>query len=87
MVGQSEPKYPDIEVDLSEAAGNTISVMSQMRIALRAAKVPASEVSAFFDEAMSQGYGRLLETCARWVRVKAMPADQDEALEAHELAA
>jgi len=69
MLSKIEPKYPEIEADLSSAGGNAVAVMSQVRIALRAAKVPASEVSAFFDEALSQEFGPLIETCRRWVRV------------------
>jgi len=91
MLAQVEPKYPSIELDLSEAAGNPVAVMSLMRMALRAGKVPASEVSAFFDEALSQDFAQLLETCGRWVRVKPLPVDEVEAegfaLEAHDLAA
>lgn len=93
MPAQVETKYPLIEVDLSEAAGNVVAVMSQMRMALRAGSVPAAEISAFFDEALSQGYKALLGTCARWVRVKPMlivveaGAAEDEIVEAGDLAA
>ena len=69
MLAKVEPRHPEVEVDLAEADDNPFAVMALMRIAMRAAKVPAAEISEFFDEAFSQDIDQLLETCQRWVHV------------------
>lgn len=61
------PKYPNIEVRLSGQDGNSWSIISRVRDALRRAGVPG--VHEFTDEAIAGDYDDLLATVMRWVRV------------------
>jgi hypothetical protein len=63
------PKYPKIKVQLSGVNGNAFVILGTVRYALRAAKLPEAEVTAFVDEAKSKDYDHLLQTCMRWVSV------------------
>lgn len=62
-------KYPNIRVRLSGKDGNAFAILGNVRRAMEKAKVPAKEVSEFFDEATSGDYDHLLYTCGRWVSV------------------
>jgi hypothetical protein len=62
-------KYPEITVELSGEDGNAFAVMGAVRKAMRRAGVPAEEIGAFCDEAMSGDYDHLLQTCMAWVEV------------------
>jgi len=64
-----EPKYPNIEVKLTETDGNAFAIVGAVRNALRSGGVPADEVSAFMKESMSDDYAHLLQTCMAWVTV------------------
>lgn len=64
-----DPKYPDIEVQLSGEDGNAFSIIGSVRQALRRANVPKEDVEAFTSEAMSDDYDNVLRTCMKWVTV------------------
>lgn len=64
----SEPKYPQIEVQLSGEDGNAFFIMWKVGEAMRKAKVPQADITAFNDEAMSGNYDHLLQTCMRLVK-------------------
>lgn len=62
-----QPKYPEIRVKLVGEDGNAFAILGRVQKALRKAKVPAAEVTAFFAEATSGDYDHLLATCQKWV--------------------
>lgn len=64
-----QPKYPDIRVKLVGEDGNAFAILGRVQRALRKAKLPAEEVTAFFTEATSGDYDHLLRTCMKWVDV------------------
>jgi len=63
-------KYPNIKVRLTGTDGNAFAILGVIKSALIKNKVPATEVKAFLDEAMSSDYNHLLATCMRWVSVR-----------------
>ena len=66
--GSTEPRFPEIEVELSGHDGNAMSVMSRVTKALRR-DGHADLVGEFMGEAMSGDYDNVLATCQRWVSV------------------
>lgn len=66
----TDPRYPDVTVELTGTSGNAFSIIGTVRNALRRAKVPADEVSAFQKEAMSGDYDNVLAAAMRWVDVE-----------------
>lgn len=62
-------RYPELEVQLTGENGNAMAVISAVCRALRRGGVPATEVTAFTEEAMSGDYDNVLRTCMRWVEV------------------
>ena len=65
----TRPKYPHVEVQLSDRDGNAFSIIGRVRLALRRAGVDADEVEAFSQEAMSGDYDHVIQTCMKWVEV------------------
>lgn len=66
----SDPKYPDITVQLSGEDGNAYAIMGAVRQALRRAGVSEEEQKAYQEESMSGDYDNLLQTAFRWVTVE-----------------
>jgi hypothetical protein len=62
-------KYPNVSVKLVGEDGNAFAILGRVTRALRKAKVPATEIKAFQDEATSGDYNNLLATVMRWVQV------------------
>ena len=65
----SKPKYPHVEVQLSDEDGNAFFIISRTRRALKRAGVDDAEIEAFQNEAMSGDYGHVLDTCMEYVNV------------------
>lgn len=65
----SDPKYPDVEVDLSNGNGNAFAILGAVTGAMRRAKIEKSEQDAFFKEATQGDYDHVLQTCMKWVNV------------------
>jgi hypothetical protein len=65
----SEPKYPNVQVQLTNHDGNAYAVLARCRDAARKAGVGASEIAAFTEEATSGDYDRLLQVCLKWFDV------------------
>jgi hypothetical protein len=65
----TQPKYPDIEVELSGHDGNAFFIIGRVRRALRQGGASAEECDAFSREAMSGDYDNVLQTCMCWVDV------------------
>jgi hypothetical protein len=64
-----EPKYPEIEVQLSGEDGNVFSILGRMQTALRNYGLEELEVRNFMSEAQSGNYDKLLQTCQKWVTI------------------
>jgi hypothetical protein len=63
----TQPRYPEIQVQLSGEDGNAFAILGRTAAALRAAGVPQQEIDAFFAEATSGDYDHLLQTTMAWV--------------------
>ncbi len=64
-----EPKYPDIEVQLTGQDGNAFNLMGIVNRALRKADVSQEDQDLFIKEATAADYNHLLSTCMKWVNV------------------
>ncbi len=64
-----EPKYPEIEVKLSEGDGNALAIVATVTKAMKKSGATDEERGAFTKEALSGSYDHLLQTCMKWVNV------------------
>lgn len=64
-----QPKYPDVEVQLSGEDGNAFMIIGRTMAALRRGGVPAKERDRYAEEATSGDYDNVLTTTLRWVNV------------------
>lgn len=64
-----EPKYPEINVELTDHDGNAFAILASVRKAMRRGKIAQEEQDAFLEEAKSGDYDHLLQTCMKWVNV------------------
>jgi hypothetical protein len=62
-----QPRYPDVQVQLSGEDGNAFAILGRTAGALRAAGVSQEEIDAYFAEATSGDYDHLLQTTMAWV--------------------
>ena len=62
-----QPRYPDVQVQLSGEDGNAFAILGRTAGALRRAGVPQEEIDQYFAEATSGDYDHLLQTTMRWV--------------------
>jgi hypothetical protein len=62
-----QPRYPDVQVQLSGEDGNAFAILGRTAGALRRAGVPQEEIDQYFAEATSGDYDYLLQTTMRWV--------------------
>jgi len=65
----SEPKYPEVVVQLTGEDGNAFAIIGAVNRALREAEVSVEECQKFLDEAKSSDYDNLLRTAMKWVTV------------------
>ena len=65
----STPKYPEIEVQLTESDGNAFAILGKVGRALKAGGVGKAERQEYFNEATSGDYDTVLTTTFRWVEV------------------
>lgn len=65
----AEPKYPNIEVELSGQDGSAFMILGRIKRAMRREGVPADEITAFANEAMDGDYSELLLTVGKWVSI------------------
>jgi Domain of unknown function (DUF4314) len=63
----NQPRYPDVQVQLTGEDGNAFAILGRTAAALRAAGVPQEEIDTFFAEATSGDYDHLLHTTMAWV--------------------
>lgn len=64
-----EPKYPNIEVDLTNSDGNAFVLIGKIRGALKEGGVTSADIDKFTEEATSGDYDNLLQTIMRYVYV------------------
>jgi hypothetical protein len=64
----SNPRYPEIEVQLSGEDGNAFFVMGKVQHALKRGGVEKVEIDAYLAEAMAGDYDHLIQTSMRWVK-------------------
>ena len=65
----AEPKYPNVEVQLSGEDSNAFMIIARTRKALRRAGVSEQEILEFSAEAESGDYDNVINTIGRWVEV------------------
>jgi hypothetical protein len=63
----TQPRYPDIQVQLTGQDGNAFAILGRTAGALRQAGLPQEEIDDYFAEATSGDYDHLLQTTMRWV--------------------
>ena len=63
----TQPRYPDIQVQLSGQDGNAFAILGRTADALRQAGLAQDEIDDYFAEATSGDYDHLLQTTMRWV--------------------
>ena len=64
------PKYPDITVQLTGKDGNAFNILGICLQAIRQTGLSQEEHNAFYAEATSGNYDRLLATCMEWFEVE-----------------
>lgn len=64
-----EPKYPNVQVQLTGEDGNAFAIMGAVKAALRKAGVSQAEQAEYMKESMSGDYNHLLVTAMNWVDV------------------
>jgi hypothetical protein len=62
-------RYPAIQVKLIGRDSNALAVVAAVSRALEQAGVRQEEIANFYDEALSGGYNRVLQTALRWITV------------------
>jgi hypothetical protein len=62
-----QPRYPDVQVQLTGEDGNAFAILGRTAAALRRAGVPQEQIDDYFAEATSGDYDHLLQTTMRWV--------------------
>jgi len=63
----TQPRYPEVQVQLSGEDGNAFAILGRTAAALRQAGVAQEEIDTFFAEATSGDYDHLLQTTMAWV--------------------
>jgi hypothetical protein len=64
-----EPKYPNIEVQLTGEDGNAFFIIGRTRRALQRGGVPQEQIEEYTRIARSGDYDNVLQTTMRWVTV------------------
>ena len=70
MSTMTEPKYPDITVQLTGNDGNAFAIMGAVANALHKNHVPREDIDLYRAESMKGDYDRLLQTAMAWVDVQ-----------------
>ena len=65
----SNPKYPNVEIELTGVDGNAFVILGRVQSEARRAGLPENEIKEFMTEAQSGDYGHLLATCMKWFRI------------------
>lgn len=62
-------KHPHIQVQLTGQDGNVFNVLGLCSRAAKKAGLPQEDIDAFYKEAMSGDYNKVLLTCQEWFDV------------------
>jgi hypothetical protein len=62
-----QPRYPDVQVQLSGEDGNAFAILGRTVSALRRAGVSQEEIDEYLAEATSGDYEHLLQITMGWV--------------------
>lgn len=65
----TEPKYPDVEVQLTGEDSNAFGMIARTSTALRRAGADANEIAEFSAEATSGDYDNVITTIKKWVTI------------------
>ena len=65
----NDPKYPDIEVELTGHDGNAMSIIGAVRMAMARAGLSSHEQEKFTEQAMGGDYNNVIATAMKWVNV------------------
>jgi hypothetical protein len=65
----TEPKYPEVKVQLTGHDGNAFAIMGRVGGALKKAGVPKAEIDEYYAESTKGDYDHLLRTAMKWVAV------------------
>ena len=60
-------KHPEVKVQLTGEDGNAFAIIGRVQRAMKEAGVSSEEIKQFVEEAMSEDFDNLIETCLRWV--------------------
>lgn len=63
----SEPRYPNVRVQLAGQDGNAFAILGRTKAAMRRAGVSAEEQEKFVAEATAGDYNQLLRVVMKWV--------------------
>lgn len=66
----TEPKYPNVTVQLSGEDGNAFMMIGRTSGALRRAGVSQEEITEFTNEATSGDYDNVISTIGKWVEIE-----------------
>jgi hypothetical protein len=61
------PKFPNIEVDLSNSNGNAVAIMGRTAKALRRGGATPEEVADYRSDAKSGDYDHVIQVTMAWV--------------------
>lgn len=64
-----DPKYPDVEIELTGHDGNAGAIMGTVARALQRSGVSRDEIDQYRKQSMSGDYDNLLRTAMEWVTV------------------
>lgn len=62
----SDPKFPEVHVQLSGEDGNAFMIASRTRVAMERAGLK-EQAAEYFNEALSGDYDNVLQTTMAWV--------------------
>jgi len=65
----TEPKYPEVSVQLTGENGNAFVIIGTVTAALRKGRVPEEQIEKYMAEAMAGDYDNLLRVTMAWVDV------------------
>lgn len=65
----SDPKFPEVHVQLIGTSSHALAIVSRVQKALRKNGAPKDVLDTFFKEATSGNYDHVIQTAMAWVTV------------------
>lgn len=69
MTTDTNPKYPNVQVQLVGEDGNAFAILGRVRREMAREGVPREEIERYVEEATQGTYQELLAVTTRWVEV------------------